>query len=271
MEHTLALPHGTLSWDDHGPRRASVPLVLLHGFPHDRGLWTGQTADVGQSFPDTRLLVPDLPGLGRSSPLPVTSMDSYADAVVAMLDAADVPQAVIGGLSMGGYVAFALWRRHPTRVRGLILMDTRAPADSDAAREKRRELIATVERDGVGAVVAGMLPTQLGATTRSEHPALVERIEVMLRRAPASGVIAAAQALMDRPDSVATLETITVPTLVVVGDEDTITPVSEALDLSAGIVGARLVTIPGAGHLAPAEQPQVVNAAIAEFLDVAVR
>jgi pimeloyl-ACP methyl ester carboxylesterase len=116
-----------------------------------------------------------------------------------------------------------------------------------------------------------MIPSQLGVTTRRDNPVLVERLEVMLRRAPASGVTAAAQALMARIDSTPTLETITVPTLVLVGDEDTLTPVSDALAMSAAIPGSRLVTIPGAGHLAPLEQPAVVNAAIAEFLDVAVR
>jgi pimeloyl-ACP methyl ester carboxylesterase len=150
-------------------------------------------------------------------------------------------------------------------------MDTKAPADTDEARVKRRDLITTVQRDGVGAVVPGMIPSQLGVTTRRDNPVLVERLEVMLRRAPASGVTAAAQALMDRIDSTPTLERITVPTLVLVGDEDTLTPVSDALAMSAAIPGSRLVTIPGAGHLAPLEQPAVVNAAIAEFLDVAVR
>jgi len=271
MEHTLALSHGTLSWDEYGSRRAAITLVLLHGFPHDRGLWAAQVATATDSFPDTRLLVPDLPGFGRSSPLPHTSMDAYADVLEPMLDTAGVEQAVIGGLSMGGYIAFAFWRRHAARVRALVLMDTKAPADTDAAREKRRDLIATVHRDGVGSLVPGMIQAQLGQLTRSEQPALVERVEVMLRRAPASGVTAAAQALMDRIDSTATLGTITVPTLVIVGDEDITTPVSDAIAMSAGIPGSRLVTIPGAGHLAPLEQPATVNAAIAEFLDVAVR
>ena len=271
MKHTLALSHGTLSWDEFGSHRAAITLVLLHGFPHDRWLWSEQITAAGHAFPDTRILVPDLPGFGRSSPLPVTGMDAYADALEPMLDAAEVERAVIGGLSMGGYIAFAFWRRHAARVRALILMDTKAPADTEPAREKRRALIATVTQEGVGAVIPGMLPSQLGATTRGENPALVERVEVMLRRAPASGVIAAAQALMDREDSSPTLGTITVPTLILVGDEDTTTPPEDAFAMSAGIPGSRLVTIPGAGHLAPLEQAAVVNAAIGEFLDVAVR
>jgi len=271
MEQILALPHGTLAWEDVGPHRGSIPVVLLHGFPHDRGLWSAQRSAHETAFPDTRLLVPDLPGFGRSAPLARPGMDGYADAVAAMLDAAGVPQAVIGGLSMGGYVALAFWRRHPARVRALMLMDTRAGADDESGRAKRRELIATVQRDGVGAIVDGLVASQLGPVTRERNPALVERVAVMLRRAPASGVVGAVQAMIDRPDSSGTLETITAPTLVLVGVDDALTPVAESIAMSAAIRGSRLVTVPDAGHLAPLEQPQVVNAAIAEFLDVAVR
>lgn len=268
MEQTLALPHGTLAWDDVGPRQSGLVVVLVHGFPHDRGLWSAQVAAHASVFPESRLLLPDLPGFGRSTPLTTPSMDGYADAIAAMLDAAGVTTAVIGGLSMGGYVAFAFWRRHAHRVRALMLMDTRAPGDSDEARAKRRDMIATVTRDGAGAIVPGLLSQQLGPTTRSSNPALMAQVEVLLRRAPAIGVIGAATAMMDRVDSTPTLETITVPTLVLVGEEDTLTPVTDAVVLSSAIRGSRLVTVAAAGHLSPLEQPKVVNAAIAEFLDV---
>ncbi|HYW51180.1 MAG TPA: alpha/beta fold hydrolase [Gemmatimonadaceae bacterium] len=271
MERTLALSHGILSWDDIGSHRAALTIVLLHGFPHDRSLWSAQAAAHESAFPDVRLLIPDLPGFGRSAPLPMPSVDGFADALEPLLDAADVEQAVIGGLSMGGYVAFAFWRRHAARVRALMLLDTKAGADSETAKEGRRELIATVQRDGPGAITAGLVSAQLGNSTRATNPSLVERTEVMMRRAPAIGITGTATALMERIDSTPTLDTITVPTLVIVGDEDTVTPPSDALEMSAGIRGARLVTIPGAGHLAPLEQPAIVNAAIGEFLDVAVR
>ena len=271
MEQNLSLPHGTLAWNDVGPHRGSQTVVLLHGFPHDRGLWDAQRDACESAFPDTRFLMPDLPGFGRSAPLTTSGMDGYADAVAAMLDAAGVNQAVIGGLSMGGYVAFAFWRRHAARVRALMLMDTKAGADNEAAAAKRRELIATVQRDGVGALVDSLVASQLGPATRERDPALVERVGVMLRRAPASGVVSAAQAMIDRRDSTDTLETITVPTLVLVGMDDELTPVAESIAMSSAIPGSRLVTIPDAGHLSPLEQPHVVNAAIAEFLDVAVR
>ena len=269
MEHTLALPHGQLSWDDVGPRHADMTIVLIHGFPHDRALWSAQIAANADGADATRLLIPDLPGFGRSSPLQQSSMDGYADVIAAMLDSADVRSAVIAGLSMGAYVAFSLWRRHGERVRALILADTRASADTDAAKAKRRELIATVETSGMGAIVPGLLTQQLGPTTRETQPALVERVAIMLRRAPASGVIGAASAMMERVDSTPTLDDITVPTLVLVGEEDTLTPLSDAIAMQSAIRGSRLVTVPRAGHLSPLEQPAIVNAAIAEFLDVA--
>ena len=177
-------------------------------------------------------------------------------------------RAVVGGLSMGGYVAFALWRRHPDRVRALVLCDTRAGADTDAAREKRRALATTARTDGPGAVAAAQLPGQLGRTTRSSAPHLVDEVEQMLRRASVAAITDALDAMMARPDSTDTLATITVPTLVIVGDEDVVTPVDEARTMAALIPSSRLVVVDGAGHLAPLEQPVTVNAAIAEFLSV---
>ncbi len=270
-EHTLSLPHGLIAWDALGPHAADVTLVLLHGFPHDRGLWANQAQALTTAFPDTRLLIPDLPGFGRSTPPTEPTIDAYADTIAAMLDAAGVTTAVIGGLSMGGYIALAFWRRHPARVRALVLMDTKATADSAPARAKRVELLDAIQREGFGPSVPSLIPGQLGRTTRETQPALVERVEIMLRRAPEQGVICAATAMMHRVDSTPMLDTITVPTLVIVGDEDVLTPVSDAVALSSAIRGSRLVTISGAGHLSPLEAPDVVNAALAEFLDVAVR
>lgn len=267
MEHTVALSSGMLAWDEVGASHSDAAIVLVHGFPHDRGLWHAQI-EGHAAFVGTRLLVPDLPGFGRSAPLLDASMDGYADALATMLDRRGIQRVIVAGLSMGGYVAFAFWRRHAARVRGLILLDSKATADTDAARAKRLELIASVGEDGVGALVSGLIAQQLGSTTRATQPALVEQVGVMLRRAPASGVVAAARAMMQRIDSTPTLETITVPTLVLVGEEDSVTPVSDAIAMHSAIRGSRLVTVSGAGHLAPLEQPATVNAAIAEFLDV---
>jgi 3-oxoadipate enol-lactonase len=268
MEKRLQRPQGELTWDDIGPATSDTVLVLLHGFPHDRALWREQSAARDVALAQVRLIIPDLPGFGASAPLQTPGMDAYADKVAALLDELGVQRAVIAGLSMGGYVAFAFWRRHRARARSLILIDTKASADTDAAKAKRRELIATVTAHGVEPIVDGLLSGQLGKTTRAMAPALVAFVTDMLRRAPAAGVIDAANAMLMRDDSTPTLETIDVPVLVIVGDEDVLTPTSDAIAMSSVIQGARLVTIPNAGHLAPLEQPVTVNAAIAEFLDV---
>ncbi|MCU0627224.1 MAG: alpha/beta hydrolase, partial [Gemmatimonadaceae bacterium] len=264
---TLVTPHGPLAYADLGPRDG-LPVMLLHGFPHDRGVWRAQREALPEALAGIRLILPDLPGFGGSAPLPEPSVDTYADAVIAVLDHAGVATAVVGGLSMGGYVAFAAWRRHASRISALALFDTRAGADGEAAREKRRAVIALAQAEGAGAVAEQQLPGQLGRTTRSEAPALVEEVEIMLRRASVQGIVDGQQLMLARPDSTPSLPLITVPTLVVVGDEDVLTPPDEARSMAAQIAGARLVVVAGAGHLAPLEQGATVNAALAEFLSV---
>jgi 3-oxoadipate enol-lactonase len=270
MIRTLALPHGLLTFDDVGPHAAETTLVLLHGFPHDHMVWIEQLRAQPAAFTDTRVIALDLPGFGASTPPVKPTLDAYADAIAALLDSLPPTRVVLGGLSMGGYITFACWRRFSHRIAALILAGTKATADTDAARQNRVDLIARVRAEGVGNAVAGLLTGQLGKTTRTTNAPLVEQVDVMLRRAPASGVTNAAAAMRDRIDSSSTLETIAVPTLIIVGDEDVLTPVSDAIAMAAAIGNSRLVTIAGAGHLAPLEQPMTTNAAIAEFLDVAV-
>jgi pimeloyl-ACP methyl ester carboxylesterase len=267
MDRVLVAPHGPVAYADLGPRTA-LPVLLVHGFPHDRGVWRAQREAVGEALDGIRLLLPDLPGFGGSAPLAAPSMDTYADTIAAVLDHAEVDRAVVGGLSMGGYVSFAVWRRHADRVRALVLCDTRAGADTDAAREKRRALITTARAEGAGAVAEQQLTGQLGKTTRATAPVLVDEVAHMLRRAPVRGIVDALEAMMSRPDSTDTLPTIAVPTLVVVGDEDVVTPVDEARTMAALVPAARLVVVDGAGHLAPLEQGATFNAALAEFLAV---
>jgi 3-oxoadipate enol-lactonase len=271
MLRTLALPHGLLSLADAGPADAPVTLLLLHGFPHDHTVWRHLLDTQTAALPGVRIVTPDLPGFGGSTPPTADTLDAYADAVLTLLDTLPPTRVVLGGLSMGGYIAFACWRRFADRIAGIVLVDTKATADSDAARQSRVDLIATVQRDGVGAVTPGLLTGQLGKTTRATQPQLVEQVDVMLRRAPAAGVISAAHAMRERPDSTPTLATIAVPTLIIVGDEDVLTPVSDAIAMASAIPGSRLVTIAGAGHLPSLEQPATTIAAIAEFLDVSLR
>jgi len=249
-----------ISYDDVG---SGLPVVFLHGFPHNRELWAPQRAALmGQA----RCITPDLRGFGESTVGPPFSMDRYADDVAALLDVLHVPRAVICGLSMGGYVAFAIWRRHRERVRALVLCDTKAGADSEEGREKRREMIRLAEQRGSGAVAAALLPGMVGKTTREKRPEIAESVHGMMEAAPVAGIIGALEALMNRPDSTPTLATIDVPTLIVVGDEDALTPPSEARALRAGIRGSVLQEIAGAGHVSNLERPAAVNHVLGEFL-----
>jgi pimeloyl-ACP methyl ester carboxylesterase len=193
-------------------------------------------------------------------------MDQYADDVVALLDKLGVDRALISGLSMGGYVAFAIWRRHRERVRALVLADTRAGADTDEIRAARRTQIDLVRSRGAAVLAAQLVPGQLGTRTRERHPDIVEVVRDMIARAPVDGIVGALEAMMARPDSTPTLATIDVPTLVLVGEDDRLTPLAESQKIHAGIAGSLLETIAGAGHLSNLERPAAFNHVLSEFV-----
>ncbi len=250
----------TVGYDDVG---TGLPVLFLHGFPHDRSLWGPQ---MGGLATPVRTIAVDLRGFGESRGPAVTQIEEYVDDVLAFLDERGLETVVVTGLSMGGYVAFALWRRAPERVRALVLSDTKAPPDTDEARAKRAEQIALVEEKGSGALADLLLPGMLGKSTRASHPDLVERVYTMLARAPIAGITGGLRAMAARADSTATLETISVPALIVVGEEDVLTPVADARALHAGIRGSRLEIIPAAGHLTGLERPAAFNHVLSEFL-----
>ena len=240
-----------------------VPVAFLHGFPHNRTLWSPQ---VSALVDRARCLAPDLRGFGESSKHGPFTVDQYADDVAMLLRGLGIERAVVAGLSMGGYVAFALWRRHRSLVRGLVLADTRAGADTDETRNKRRALIDVARTRGAGAVADGQITGMLGKTTREKRPALIDEVHRMLESAPVEGIVGALEAMIARVDSTDTLATIDVPTLVVVGDEDVLTPPGEAEILHAGIRGSRLEVIEHAGHVSNMERPAAFNHVITEFL-----
>lgn len=249
-----------IGYEDAG---SGLPVVFLHGFPHDRSLWAPQ---IGALVDRCRCIAPDLRGFGETSVEGPYSMARYADDVVALLDMLQIERAVIAGLSMGGYIAFEFWRRHRSRVRGLILADTRAGTDTAEGRAKREAMIARVREEGVEALVDAQLTGMLGKTTREKHPVLVESVKRMLTRAPAEGVIGALEAMCSREDSTAMLAGIDVPTLIVVGEEDVITTPSEARAMHDAIRGSRLEILPGAGHLSNLERPASFNHVTSEFV-----
>jgi 3-oxoadipate enol-lactonase len=249
-----------LAYDSAG---AGTPIVFLHGFPHTRTLWAPQLDALGRQF---RCIAPDLRGFGESEARPPYSMDQYADDIAHLLDTLGIERAVVGGLSMGGYIAFAFWRRHRERVRALILADTRSGADSAEGRQKRRDTIALARTRGAGAVADAMIEGMVGKSTRRERPKLVRSVHAMLASAPVEGIVGALEAMMTRPDSTPTLATIDVPTLIVVGDEDVLTPPAESRAMQGAIPGSRLAVIPAAGHVSNLERPEEFNRTVGEFM-----
>jgi pimeloyl-ACP methyl ester carboxylesterase len=249
-----------IAYDDVG---TGIPIVFLHGFPHNRGLWTAQ---VNGLVDRARCIAPDLRGFGDTTGAPPWTMDRYADDVARLMEGARVEKAVVAGLSMGGYVAFAFWRRYRHRVRALVLADTRPGPDSEEAKQRRRELIALAREKGSEAVADAMISGMVGKSTREKNPDVVEAVHGMLASAPQAGVIGALEAMMERPDSTSTLASIDVPTLIVVGDEDVLTPVSEARTMQAAIPGSRMEVIARAGHVSNVERPATFNHVLSEFL-----
>lgn len=257
----IALCDGVeIAYDDVG---SGKPVLFIHGFPHKRTLWAPQ---LGALVDRARCIAPDLRGFGESSRSGPYSIDQYADDVAMLLRTLGVERAVVTGLSMGGYIAFALWRRHRPLVRALVLADTRAGADSEETLAKRHALVEVARTRGSGAVADAQITGMIGKTTREKRPRLIDEVHRMLESAPVDGIVGALEAMMARPDSTATLATIDVPTLVVVGNEDVLTPVSEAELLHAAIRGSRLEVIDGAGHVSNLERPAAFNHVLSEFL-----
>jgi pimeloyl-ACP methyl ester carboxylesterase len=256
----LADGGAAIGYDDtgHGPA-----VVFLHAFPLNRAMWAPQTSALSA---ERRCVTIDARGFGESAATGPCSVDRYADDVAAVLDALEIKRAVIVGLSMGGYVAFALWRRHPRRVRALLLADTRAGADTPESRERRRDLIALARSSGVAAVADRQMIGLLGKTTRERRPDIEAMVRSIAASATVDGVVGALEAMLERPDSTLTLATVTVPTLIVVGEEDVLTPPKEARAMHSMIYASRLEVLAQAGHLSSIERPAAFNAVLNEFL-----
>jgi 3-oxoadipate enol-lactonase len=252
-----------LAFDDVGP---GPVVVLIHGFPFDRSMWSHQRSSVGSIY---RLILPDLRGHGTSAaPDGIYTVDEMADDVLELLDALQIEEpVVIGGLSMGGYVALSIAARHPERLKALMLINTRASADSPEAARVREELARQVEATGdTEPVVAAMLPKVFAKATFEHHPELVARMHGRMARTPARAIVGTLRGLAIRPDRTGDLPGINVPTLVLAGQSDALIPLEESESMARHIPGARLVVVPEAGHMAPVENYHATDAAILEFL-----
>ncbi|HSW28820.1 MAG TPA: alpha/beta hydrolase [Longimicrobiales bacterium] len=240
---------------------ALTPIVFLHAFPLNAAMWARQV----EALAPRKVLAPHFPGFGGRPPGEAT-LDAFARAVLSDMDEAGIGRAVVVGLSMGGYTALRLHALAPERVAGMVLADTRAGADDDAGRAKRTDQAARARREGVGWLAEAMVPALLGETTRSERPGVVEQVRGLVAQAHAEGVACALEAMRERPDSLPRLGAIRVPVLVLVGEEDTLTPPVESRKIAEGVPDGRLVVLPGVGHLANLEAPEAFNAALADWL-----
>jgi pimeloyl-ACP methyl ester carboxylesterase len=237
------------------------PLLLLHAFPLSSAMWEDQLDSLSTRM---RVIAPDLRGFGASARgSGAASLDQHADDLAGLLDALEIERATVAGLSMGGYISFALLRRHRARIERLILADTRAGADSDEAKQGREKNALLAEAEGAGALAEQMLPKLLSASATDE---VRDEMRKIVKANDRAGLAAALRAMAARPDSTPLLATIDVPTLVIVGSEDALTPPSESHALHAAIAGSRLVEIPGAGHISNVEAPDAFNAAVEEFM-----
>jgi pimeloyl-ACP methyl ester carboxylesterase len=251
-----------LEWRESG---RGEPVIFLHAFPLNSAMWGPQLAATPTGW---RAIAPDLRGFGASpeGTAAVYTMELMAGDVVGLMDRLELGRAVICGSSMGGYVAFEMWRLFPERVRALILCDTRAGPDSPEAARARERLAQSVEKEGNSVVVQAMLTRLVSTTTRYHHRGIVDTVKAMMEETAPSTIARALRGMAVRRDSESLLRTITVPSLVVVGAEDAITGRGQSEFLARGVPGARLATIDEAGHVPSIERPAEFDRVIAAFL-----
>lgn len=243
-------------------------VVLLHAFPLGAGMWEPQIRSIPKGW---RLITPDLRGFGGSTDSDggAPQMDDYAADVMGLLGELGVTKAVVGGCSMGGYATFALLKRAPDLVSGLVLSDTRLGADSPEARANRRSMLALVDREGPSGVARDMMPKLLGQTTRDTDATIESTVRRLIKQQSTEGIRNAIQRMMERADATSIVSGLSIPALVIVGAEDTLTPVEESQRIAAALPGSRLEVIPGAGHLPNLEQPLRFNTILSTFLNEA--
>ena len=240
------------------------PLVLLHAFPLNGRMFEPQMEAFSEG---RRVVAPDYPGFGRSPRTPAQpDILYYAEGVLGLLDRLGLERVVLGGVSMGGYVAFGCMRLFPERVSGLILADTRPDADSEETRESRKNMARRVADEGVEVLIELQMRRLLARDTLEKNEEVVEEVRTMILESSPGGVVAALGAMRERPDSTPLLEEIEVPTLVIGGEEDGISSPEVMGAMAEKIPDSRHVTLPRAGHLSNLEAPEGFNAAMKEFL-----
>jgi len=242
-----------------------LPVLFIHGYPLSQRIWEPQLEGLSDRF---KIVTPDLRGHGKSQAVPGPySMEMLADDLAALLDALEIHQkVVVCGLSMGGYVAMAFYRKHAARMKALILTATRAADDTPQARAGRDATAETARLSGIAPVVEGMLPKMFARDTLLANEHLVNQVKSIMMSISLEGVLGDLQGMRDRLDSRTMLNGIGIPTLVVHGMEDQIIPTQEAIDMQKAIPGAQLELIPESGHLVNLERPNEFNEVVRKFL-----
>lgn len=250
-----------LAFEDEG---SGTALLLIHGFPHDRRLWIPQLSALSSSM---RVIVPDLRGFGVSPAATTTvTMDEHADDLKLLLQRRGIRQAVVAGLSMGGYVALAFMARYPAMVRGLVLCNTRATPDGAEERERREATARKVLEHGVADLAEAMLPKMLTPGTLSTRPELASTIRGMMAGQPTAGVVSGLRGMAKRPDRTPMLPGIAVPTLIISGSKDEAVAPAESEAMARAIPGSKLTVFPDVAHLSNVEAPEAFNALLRDFV-----
>ncbi len=248
-------------------RGGGTPLVLVHGFPLDGRIWEDQLSALCDRY---RVIALDLRGFGRSRAEQPFTMQSLADDVHHVLEKLGALPCVLGGLSMGGYVALAYVSKYPTDLKGLALIDTRCEADTPEGKQNREKMIESVRCAGSEAIANAMMPKMLAPDAQQSRPQLMQRLRTIMEECPPKTIEHALAAMRDRRDYRDRLASIAVPTLIIVGEHDAITPPSVSEFMRKEIPSSELVVVKGAGHMSPMEQPEQVNRAIRQFMETVV-
>ncbi|HEY0427833.1 MAG TPA: alpha/beta hydrolase [Pyrinomonadaceae bacterium] len=253
-----------IEFEEHGKGK---PVVLLHAFPLSRQMWSAQAEALKSE--NCRLILPDLRGFGENHSFSdINTMEDMAQDVADMLDTLKIERAIIGGLSMGGYIAFSFLKKFPEKIAALVLCDTNAASDSNETRENRFDLIEKIEKEGAPALIENLLPNLICENTKTNKKDLAQSLEDAFKKVNPKAAIAALRGMAERKDNTDLLDKISVPTLLVFGVEDKVSNLQTAEKMAHTIPNSSFVKIENAGHYSNLEQPEIFNRALVDFLKI---